>query len=136
MEHTMDPYKCQFSVEERKRMMAQTMVQMRKGMGLSQKEAAAQIGVSQSAYSAYENGRNEPPMEMLVRMSYLFKCPLDELAQRDRLARTAEDAREQIVDVKRQIAELKAQAVNSKPALNLVMELARLADQVEQIHGL
>ena len=133
MEFTMEPYKGQFSTEERKHMIAQTMGQLRKGMGMSQKEAAAQIGVSQAAYSAYERGVNEPPMEMMVRLSYLFGCPIDLLAQRDRLARTAEDAREELVDVKRQIAELKAQAGDNQTAMELVKELARLADQMERI---
>ena len=117
-------------------MMAQTMVQLRKGMGISQKEAAGQIGVSQSAYSAYENGRNEPPMEMMVRLSYLFDCPIDILAQRDRLSRTAEDAREEIMDVKRQLAELEAQAGGNETARELVKAMSRLADQMERINDM
>ena len=109
MDNTLAPYECQFTVEERKKMVAQTMAQLRKGRGLSQKEAAALIGVSQATYSAYERGRNEPPIEVLVRLSYLYDSPIDILVQRDRLARTNEDAQKQIDDLKQQLKECEDQ---------------------------
>lgn len=111
MEHTLAPYECQFSVDERKRMVAQCMAQLRKGKGLSQKEAAALIGVSQATYSAYERGRNEPPVEILVRLSYLFDCPIDILVQRDHLMRTQEDAQKQLDELKRQLKEAEDEMV-------------------------
>ena len=109
MDNTLAPYECQFTIEERKKMVAQTMAQLRKGRGLSQKEAAALIGVSQATYSAYERGRNEPPVEVLVRLSYLFDSPVDILVQRDRLARTSQDAQKQIDDLKQQLKDCENQ---------------------------
>ena len=86
-----------FTVEERKKIIAQSMGELRKSSGLSQKEAAAKIGISQATYSAYERGRNEPPAEILVRLSHLYKCPVDILVQRDRHYRDAKDILKQAI---------------------------------------
>lgn len=113
MEHTLSPYDRPFSIEERKRIVAQSMGELRRGKKLSQKEVAALIGVSQATYSAYERGRNEPPIEILVRLSYLFECPVDLLIQRDRLYRTAEDAQRQLEAMQREFqADIDAMAAN------------------------
>ena len=95
-----------FTVEERKKIIAQSMADLRKSTGLSQKEAAASIGISQATYSAYERGRNEPPAEILVRLSYLFKCPIDILVQRDRVYRDANDALKQVEQLHAQMLQL------------------------------
>ena len=92
MEQNEMEYQNLFTADERKRMIAQTINELRKSKGLSQKEVSAIIGISQATYSAYERGRNEPSAEILVRLSYLFNCPVDILVQRDRTYRTAEDA--------------------------------------------
>ena len=52
-----------FTIEERKKIIAQAMRDLRKRSGKSQKQIAAKIGISQATYSAYERGRNEPPAE-------------------------------------------------------------------------
>lgn len=105
MEHTLAPYDRPFSLEERKRIVAQCLGELRRGKKLSQKEVAAAIGVSQATYSAYERGRNEPPIEILVRLSYLFGCSVDLLVQKDRLYRTAEDAQKQLEEMQREFQE-------------------------------
>ena len=139
MDYTLAPYECQFSIDERKRMVAQCMAQLRKGKGLSQKEAAALIGVSQATYSAYERGRNEPPVEVIVRLSYLFDCPVDVLVQRDRLARTNEDAQKQIDELKRQLQECEEQmAANGgdNPVAQAFLEsMNALLRQTEQLNS-
>lgn len=106
MEQNVEKYNNLFTAEERKRIIAQTMGEMRKAKGLSQKEAAAVIGISQATYSAYERGRNEPPAEILVRLSYLFNCPVDILIQRDRLYRDASDALKQAEQYRAEMAQL------------------------------
>jgi transcriptional regulator with XRE-family HTH domain len=106
MEHLEPKYNNLFTVEERKKIIAQSMAELRKNSGLSQKEAAATIGISQATYSAYERGRNEPPAEILVRLSYLFKCPIDILVQRDRIYRDANDALKQAEQLKAKMLQL------------------------------
>lgn len=139
MEYTIAPYECQFSADERKKMVAQCMAQLRKGKGMSQKEAAALIGVSQATYSAYERGRNEPPTEILVRLSYLFDCSVDILVQRDRLARTNEDAQKQIDELRKQLQEceelMTANGGDNPMAQAYLESMNALLLQVEQLNG-
>lgn len=138
MENRLAPYESQFTAEERKRIVAQALAKLRKDSGLSQKEAAAQIGVSQATYSAYERGRNEPPIEALVRLSFLFGVSVDVIVQRDRLFRTMEDAQEKIGDVKQQLKELEEQlgeAGTENPVFKDFLEaMGNLAEQLERLN--
>ena len=59
MEEMQPKYNNLFTIEERKRIIAQTMGELRKAKGLSQKEVAAEVGISQATYSAYERGRSD-----------------------------------------------------------------------------
>ena len=72
------------------------------------------LGLSQPRYSGYETGRAEPPIEILVRLSYLYDVPMNTmLTQRDRLYRTNEDVQRQINQLKQQIEEIEAKLVEN-----------------------
>lgn len=45
----------------------------------SQQEVADAIGVSRSRYSNYENGLNEPNVDIIIKLSDFFNCSLDDL---------------------------------------------------------
>lgn len=107
MEQNETRYNNLFTVEERKKIIAQVMTQLRKSKGLSQKEVAAKIEVSQATYSAYERGRNEPPAENLVRLAYVFDCPVDFLVQKDRLYRDASDMVQMVQQYQNEMEQLK-----------------------------
>lgn len=98
-----------FTIEERKKIIAQTIGELRRSKNLSQKEVAAQIEVSQATYSAYERGRNEPPAEIIVRLSYLFDCPVDMIVQRDRQYRNAEELQSQLAVIGKELEEYQRQ---------------------------
>lgn len=51
----------------------------RRMAGLSQAEAAAQIGVNQSAISQWENGKTEPRASLLPRIAEVYKTSVDKL---------------------------------------------------------
>jgi len=51
---------------------------------LSQKEAAARIGISSSIISGYETGERTPSAEVLLSLSYLYKCSTDYLLGKER----------------------------------------------------
>ena len=128
-----------FTLEERKKIIAQSIGELRKAKGLSQKEVAGEIGVSQATYSAYERGRNEPPAEILVRMSYLFNCPVDVLVQRDRLYRDASEALRQAEQYRAQIAQLEKELAKNdgenetaKAMLDLMQKLSEALTQTAQ----
>lgn len=53
--------------------------QVRERLGLSQKELAERIGVTQGAISHYEAAINNPSVATLKRMSAALHCTVDEL---------------------------------------------------------
>lgn len=131
MEQNKASYNNLFTVEERKKIIAQAMTGLRKAKGLSQKEVAAKIGVSQATYSAYERGRNEPPAENLVRLAYVFDCPVDFLVQKDRLYRDATDMLQMVQQYQDEMEQLKT-ALDEKGGEN---ETAKAMFEVMQKLG-
>ncbi len=47
--------------------------------GYSQKDVATQLGISPSIVSGYETGERTPSTEVLLSISYLYKCSTDYL---------------------------------------------------------
>ena len=139
MENMLAPYECQFSADERKALIAATLAMVRKDKGYSQKEVAAWIGISQATYSAYERGRNEPPAEILVRLSYLYACHVDDLIQRDRLKKEYNDVQDMIDDLRSQLTryeEIMSRHGGVSPEMrSLVDELAVLLDRTEKLEN-
>lgn len=139
MENMLAPYECQFSADERKALIAATLAMVRKDKGYSQKEVAAWIGISQATYSAYERGRNEPPAEILVRLSYLYACRVDDLIQRDRLKKDYNGVQDMVDDLRAQVAryeELMSRHGGVSPEMrSLVDELAVLLDRTEKLEN-
>ena len=100
-----------FTVEERKRITAKMLQELRKAMGYSQKEVAAFIKVKPTTYNTYESGRTEPPIEILVRLSYLYNVSIDLIVQKQRLFRNAEDLKKQLEENKKEMAEIEKEIV-------------------------
>ena len=48
-------------------------------MGLTQKQVAMKLGVVESCYASWEQGRTEPNLEMLRKLSALLRVTIDEL---------------------------------------------------------
>ncbi len=109
MENAKIEYKNKFTVEQRKTMTAQMLKELRKTAKLSQKEVAAHLDIPATTYNTYESGRTEPPIEMLVRLSYLYDLPIDILVQRDRTYRATEDAAAILEGYRQQLDEIDKQ---------------------------
>lgn len=45
----------------------------------TQQEIADALGITRSRYSNYENGINEPSLDILIKLSKLFNCSIDDL---------------------------------------------------------
>lgn len=75
-------------------MMGARIAALRRQAGMSQAELARQLQCSPSAVGMYEQGRREPSMDLLVRISQLFSVSTDYLltgriqGQQDRQAFT------------------------------------------------
>lgn len=51
----------------------------RKDSGLTQKEVALKLGVVESCYANWEQGRTEPNIDALRRLAMIFDVTIDEL---------------------------------------------------------
>lgn len=130
--NTQTVYNGEFTIEERKVMTAEALREMRKSKKLSQKEVAAHLNIPATTYNTYESGRTEPPIEILVRLSYLYSIPIDIIVQRDRTYRTADDIGRQMAEYKEQLAELDRQMIekgsNDPGLLSMLATMEKLAD--------
>lgn len=65
--------------------------------------------ISPQAYNGYENGRNELPIEVLVRISFLYNTPMDILVQRDRMHKNNESAMITVTKLEDELLQVKEQ---------------------------
>ena len=103
----------------------ETLEEIRKSKGYSQKQVAAFIKVKPTTYNTYESGRTEPPAEILVRLSYLYRTPVDTLVQRDRLHRGALDIQKQLEEYQKQARLMEEQLTannGDNPAAQAILE--------------
>ncbi len=54
----------------------------RKKQGLTQRDVARRIDMSPSLISSYESGERTPSLDVLLSLSYLYKCTTDYLLGR------------------------------------------------------
>lgn len=57
--------------------------QLRKDKGLQQKTVATDVGLDQSNYNKVENGKREPSVEVLQKLSVILGVTVDELLNPD-----------------------------------------------------
>ncbi len=55
------------------------IAELRKEQGLTQKELADRIGVSDKAVSRWENGKNYPDIEIMQSLGEIFNVSVSEL---------------------------------------------------------
>lgn len=63
--------------------LAQNIAHLRRMRGLSQEQLADDLGIKKSRLGAYEEGRSEPPIDLLLELSRYFKLPVDALIRYD-----------------------------------------------------
>ena len=61
----------------------QNLKQIRRDCELTQKQVAKELGVVESCYANWEQGRTEPNIEMLRQLGEIFQVPIDELINGD-----------------------------------------------------
>lgn len=135
MANPFEPYECIFSEEERKQLISQSLASLRKGKGLSQKEVAAALGISQATYSTYERGRTEPPAELMIRLSFFYGVSVDVIMQRDRLIRNAVEAQRQLDDLKKQMQELSEASTDNPESRALIDAMTELLEATERLQS-
>ena len=132
------PYEGQFDIQTRKQMVAQMLCECRKTMGYQQKEVAEILGISPQTYNGYEKGRNEPPIEILVRLSFLYSIPVDILVQRNRFHSDDQSAIVSIKKAEEELADVRQWLSSDPLAQNeqiqtLISAMERLTDASRQL---
>ncbi len=77
------------------------LLKLRQDRGLSQREAAQDLGISQALLSHYENGLREPKLELVVRVCDYYGVSADYI-----LGRTRENSGEALTALTDRIREL------------------------------
>lgn len=60
----------------------QRLKEERNSLGLTQRDMALRLGITQPSYIRYENGTSEPSLENLVKMADTFDVSVDYLLGR------------------------------------------------------
>ncbi|MDY6367121.1 MAG: helix-turn-helix transcriptional regulator [Clostridia bacterium] len=58
------------------------LIELRKINGLTQRDVATKLGISQPSYIRYENGKSEPTLSNLVKLADIFDVSTDYLLGR------------------------------------------------------
>lgn len=61
------------------KLFCENLKNLRKENNLKQKDIALKLGVVESCYANWEQGRTEPNIEMIRELALIFKVTLDEL---------------------------------------------------------
>lgn len=80
----LNKYNNLYSAEERKFLVAEMLKALRESNKLQKKQVAEYLGIKPQTYGAYESGRNETPIEILVRLSFLYEVSIDMIVQSKR----------------------------------------------------
>lgn len=62
-------------------MLMKRIAELRKEKNYSQKYLAYKLGISQKTVSGYENDRNKPNIEMLIKISEVFNTSIDYIVE-------------------------------------------------------
>ena len=89
---------------------------LRKNKSLSQTELAELMGLTSSAMSAIETGKNKPTADILIKLSNLFNISTDYLLKGIDTERTISKNEQEILDVLRE----------DKAMTNAMMEIAKV----------
>ncbi len=65
--------------KERTKLIGKKIAELRKSLRLTQKEVSECIEIPQQTYAGYESGNHEPPVEVLVRIAFLYRTSIDNI---------------------------------------------------------
>ncbi|HLP11759.1 MAG TPA: LexA family transcriptional regulator [Flavobacteriales bacterium] len=62
---------------------AHNISHLRKVKGITQEQMADHLGIKKSRLGSYEEGRSDPPIDVLIQLSSFFRLPIDALVRYD-----------------------------------------------------
>ncbi len=124
-----------YTNDERKRLIATSLIFLRSRLGMTQKEVAEAIGIKQGTYNAYEKMRSEPPAEIIVRLAYLYDVSTDDILQKNNLSKDPEKMQELSEEAEKAMKAIKEAIEEGNPD-NLKMiaeEYATMGDTINNL---
>lgn len=85
---------------------SQTMAALRRDRGLSQRKAAAELGISQAQLSHYENGVREPGLDFLCRACDYYGVTADYMLGREERQEADERRADELRELNRVVQSL------------------------------
>lgn len=119
-----------FTQAERKNLIAETLKILRKGKRLTQQDVAEKLDIQTQTYATYERGRNEPPAEILVRLSYIYDVPVDIIVQRDNVFKNKESIKNEIKAFDDVLEEMRSKVLSGDPQMR--EQLSQLTDALSK----
>ncbi|MCD7846787.1 MAG: helix-turn-helix transcriptional regulator [Oscillospiraceae bacterium] len=131
-----------YTPQERKELIAINLKALREGNNLSRKEVAEAIGINTQTYATYERGRNEPPIEILLRLAMYHGIPLDELVLRDNRAKDSltmskqlDGANQELSELSKALASKEMDAEQKEQLEDMIEKLSGLTDVIKKLTG-
>lgn len=124
-----------YTNEERKGLIATSLIFLRSQKGMTQKEVAEAIGIKLGTYNAYEKQRSEPPAEIIVRLAYFFDVSTDDILQKNNLNKDPEKMQEFTEEAQKAMKAIKEAIEEGNPD-NLKMIAEEYANMGETISNL
>lgn len=59
--------------------LSENLLLLRQHNGITQSRLAGSLHIDRSTYAYYETGRSYPPVQTIVKLSYLYDIPIDQL---------------------------------------------------------
>ena len=97
------------------RQFSETLSALRKGRGISQRQAAAELGISQALLSHYENGAREPGLRFVCKACDYYGVTADYM-----LGRSAHPGDVSVRDIRAFLSQLRTLTDRAEKALNSV----------------
>ena len=97
------------------RLFSETLSALRKGRGISQREAAGELGISQALLSHYENGAREPGLRFVCKACDYYGVTADYI-----LGRSAHPGDVSVREIRAFLAQLRELTERAENALNSI----------------
>ena len=94
---------------------SETLSALRKGRGISQRQAAADLGISQALLSHYENGAREPGLRFVCKACDYYGVTADYI-----LGRSAHPGDVSVREIRAFLAQLRELTDRAESALNSI----------------
>ena len=122
-----------YEIEERKQLIAVSLIRLRTENAKKQKEVAEAIGVKPSTYNQYEKAKNEPSAEIIVRLAHYFNVSCDEILDKNNLFKNKEVREKDFDNLNNEIADLYKQIENCDKSETQKEVARKILQKTEQL---